>query len=266
MSSQISTSQMLMEVCYIIGFTILGMALGSFFNVCIDRLPREESIVNPPSHCEACHHRLGAKDLIPIFSYLWLKGRCRYCQEPIPRRLLLVELATAAIFPLLYLSYGLTSEFGVLAFYVCLFLIVFVIDMERRLILNRVVYPGMALALLIAGVAPQQWLLEWGQPGIISSLVGGGIGFAIFLLIAIISRGGMGWGDVKLCALIGLAVGFPLVFIALLIGIVLGGVVALALLVSKRKGRREAIPFGPFLSLGAVITLIWWGQLLGYFV
>lgn len=257
---------MFMEVFYIIGFTILGMALGSFFNVCIDRLPREESVLNPPSYCEACHHRLGAKDLIPIFSYLWLKGRCRYCHKPIPRRLFVVELATAAIFPLLYLGYGLTSEFGVIAFYVCLFLIVFVIDVERRLILNRVVYPGMALALLIAGVTPQQWLLEWWRLGIISSLVGGGIGFVIFLLIAIISRGGVGWGDVKLCALIGLAVGFPLVFIALLIGIVLGGVVALALLVSKRRGRREAIPFGPFLSLGAVITLIWWGELLGYFL
>jgi leader peptidase (prepilin peptidase)/N-methyltransferase len=257
---------MLMEVLSIIGFTILGMALGSFFNVCIDRLPREESILNPPSHCEACHHRLGPKDLIPIFSYLWLRGRCRYCHQPIPRRLFLVELVTAAIFPLLYLSYGLTSEFVILAFYVCLFLIVFVIDMERGLILNRVVYPGMALALLIAGVAPQQWLLEWGQPGIIASLAGGGVGFAIFLLIAIISRGGMGWGDVKLCALIGLAVGFPLVFIALLIGIVLGGVVALALLVSKRRGRRETIPFGPFLSLGAVITLIWWGELLACFL
>jgi leader peptidase (prepilin peptidase)/N-methyltransferase len=257
---------MFMEVFYIIGFTILGMALGSFFNVCIDRLPREESIINPPSYCEACHHRLGVKDLIPIFSYLWLKGRCRYCHKPIPRRLPLVELATAAILPLLYLSYGLTSEFGVMAFYVCLFLIVFVIDAEQRLILNRVVYPGMALALLIAGVTPQQWLLEWWRLGIISSLVGGGIGFVIFLLIAIISRGGMGWGDVKLCALIGLAVGFPLIFIALLIGVVLGGVVALALLVSKKRGRKEAIPFGPFLSLGAVITLIWWGEILGYFL
>jgi leader peptidase (prepilin peptidase)/N-methyltransferase len=252
-----------MEAFYIIAFAILGMAVGSFLNVCIDRLPRDESILNPPSYCEACHHKLRAKDLIPIFSYLWLKGRCRHCHKPIPRRLLGVELATAVIFPLLYWHYGLTSELGVMAFYLCLFLIIFVVDMEQGLILNKVVYPGMALALLIAGVVPQPWLAEWSQLEIVSSLVGGGIGFVILLLIALISKGGMGWGDVKLSALIGLATGFPFVFIALIIGAILGGLVAVVLLVSKKRGRKEVIPFGPFLSLGALITLVWWGEILG---
>ena len=97
---------MAMEVVYIIGFALLGGVVGSFLNVCSDRLPRNESIVNPPSHCEACHHALAAKDLIPVFSYLWLKGHCRYCQASITKRLFWVELATAMMFPLLYWHYG----------------------------------------------------------------------------------------------------------------------------------------------------------------
>ena len=144
-----------MEALYTIAFAFLGLAIGSFLNVCIDRLPRGGSILSPPSHCEACQHKLAAKDLIPIFSYLGLKGRCRYCQIPIPRRLLWVELGTGAVFAFLYWWYVVLNPelgiiaFGVMAFYACLFLIIFVVDMEHGIILNKVVYPGMAVALLI---------------------------------------------------------------------------------------------------------------------
>ncbi|MCK4387480.1 MAG: prepilin peptidase, partial [Dehalococcoidia bacterium] len=121
-------------------FALLGLAVGSFLNVCIDRLPRGESILNPPSHCQACQHHLAAKDLIPLFSYLWLRGRCRYCQATIPKRLLWVELATGAMFAFLYFSYNLKSELdirwlGVMVFYACIFIIIFVVDLEHGLIL-----------------------------------------------------------------------------------------------------------------------------------
>ena len=250
----------------IIGFAILGVAVGSFLNVCIDRLPRNESILNPPSHCEACHHRLAARDLIPVFSYLWLKGRCRYCQASIPKKLLWVELAAGIIFPFLYWWCGLSTELAVMAFYACLFTIIFVVDLEHGLILNRVVYPGMAVALLLALFLPQPWLARWVVPGVANAAIGGAIGFIMFFLIAIISRGGMGWGDVKLAALIGLATGFPLVLIALIIGAILGGVVAVALVVGKRKKRKETIAFGPFLSLAAMVTLLWGGHILNWYL
>ena len=224
------------------------MAVGSFLNVCIDRLPRNESIVFPPSHCEACQHKLAAKDLIPVFSYLRLRGRCRYCQASIPRKLFWVELATTLIFALLYWHYGLSAELGVMAFYACLFIIIFVIDLEHGLILNKVVYPGMVVALLLA-LYPWPWLNESMVMRVAYAALGGAIGFAIFLLIALVSRGGMCWGDVKLAALIGLATGFPLVFVAIIIGAILGGIVAMALVIAKRRKRREAIPFGPFLAL-----------------
>ncbi|MGA2670126.1 MAG: prepilin peptidase [Dehalococcoidia bacterium] len=260
-----------MEIFLILLFALLGLAIGSFLNVCIDRLPRNESIVNPPSHCDVCRHKLAAKDNIPVFSYLRLRGRCRYCQASIPRRIFWVELATALIFALLCWHYQLSPELGVMAFYACLFIVIFVIDLEQGLILNKVVYPGMVVALLLA-LLPQSWLSQptWLtqviKPGIASAALGGGIGFAIFLVIAIVSRGGMGWGDVKLAALIGLATGFPRVFIAIIMGAILGGIVAVALMIAKKKNRRETIPFGPFLALAAMVTLLWGSNILSWYL
>jgi len=246
-------------------FAILGLIVGSFLNVCIDRLPQYKSIAYPPSHCEACQHKLAAKDLIPVFSYLRLRGRCRYCQASIPRKLLWVELATAVIFALLYWYYRLSPELGVMAFYACLFTIIFVIDLEHGLILNKVVYPGMVVALLLA-LYPWPWLNESIVIRVAYAALGGGIGFGIFLLIALASRGGMGWGDVKLAALIGLVAGFPLVFLVIIIGAILGGIVAVALVIAKKRKRRQTIPFGPFLALAAMVTLLWGSNILDWYL
>jgi len=253
------------EIILILLFVLLGLAVGSFLNVCIDRLPQNESIVNPPSHCPVCQNKLAVKDLIPVFSYLRLRGRCRYCQAAIPRRLFWVELATALIFALLYWHYGLSVGLGVMAFYACLFIIIFVIDLEHGLILNKVVYPGMVVALLLA-LLPQPGLAPQIATRVAYAAVGGGIGFGIFLLIAIVSRGGMGWGDVKLAALIGLATGFPLVFLAIIMGAILGGIVAVALVIAKKRKRRQTIPFGPFLALAAMVTLLWGSSILSWYL
>jgi leader peptidase (prepilin peptidase)/N-methyltransferase len=254
-----------MEILLIVLFGLLGLAVGSFLNVCIDRLPENKSIVLPPSHCEACQHKLAAKDLIPLFSYLRLRGRCRYCQAPIPRRVFWVELATALTFALLCWHYGLSAGLGVMIFYACLFIIVFVIDLEHGLILNKVVYPGMVVALLLA-LYSWPWLNESMAMRVAYAALGGGIAFALFLLIAIVSRGGMGWGDVKLAALIGLATGFPLVFLAIIMGAILGGIVAVALMAAKKRSRRETIPFGPFLALAAMVTLLWGSNMLNWYL
>jgi len=253
------------ETLYIFLFAILGLVVGSFLNVCIDRLPQNKSIAYPPSHCEACQHKLAAKDLIPVFSYLRRRGRCRYCQVSIPRKLLWVELATAVIFALLYWHYGLSAELGVLAFYACLFIIIFVIDLEHSLILNKVVYPAMVVALLLS-LYPWPWLSESIGMRVAYAALGGTAGFAIFLLIALVSRGGMGWGDVKLAALIGLATGFPLVFVAIIMAAILGGIVAVVLLATRRRGRREMIPFGPFLAVAAMVTLLWGSSILSWYL
>ena len=254
-----------MEIGLSVLFALLGLAVGSFLNVCIDRLPQNKSIAYPPSHCEACSHKLAAKDLIPVFSYLRLRGRCRYCQTSIPRKLLWVELATAVIFALLYWHYRLSPELGVMAFYACLFIVIFVIDLEHSLILNKIVYPGMVVALLLS-LYPWPWFSESMGMRVAYAALGGAIGFVVFLLIALLSRGGMGWGDVKLAALIGLATGFPMVFVAIIMAAILGGIVAVALLAAKKRGRRQMIPFGPFLAVAAMVTLLWGSNILSWYL
>jgi leader peptidase (prepilin peptidase)/N-methyltransferase len=251
-----------MEVIGVAVFVLLGVAVGSFLNVCIDRLPGGESLVIPPSHCASCQHRLGARDLIPVFSYLWQRGRCRYCQAAIPRRLLWVEVGTAVLFGLLYWHYGLSIELAVAALYCCLFILLMVIDLEWGLILNKVVYPACGVALIIAIFLPQLEIV----PEIKRALIGGGIGLGLFLLIVFVSRGGMGWGDVKMAALIGLVTGFPLILVALLLAVISGGLVSGVLLLLKAKQRRETVPFGPFLSLGAMATLFWGSSILDWYL
>lgn len=241
----------------ILAFTLLGLCMGSFVNVCIDRLPRRESIIKPPSHCSACNHKLGILDLVPLFSYLWLRGRCRYCRTPIPLRLPVVEGMTALLFTFLFWRFGLGLELGISLIYASLLIIIFVIDLENQLVLDKVTYPGMVLALAFSFFRP--------GPGVVSSLEGGALGLVGMALPLIVYRfclcerrqDGMGMGDVKLGALVGLMIGYPLVVIALLVAVITGGLVAAILLISGAKKRSDSIPFAPFLATSAMVTLIW---------
>lgn len=243
---------------------VVGLAVGSFLNLCIDRIPRRRSIVRPPSHCEGCERRLKAVDLVPLFSYLWLRGRCRYCGARIPLRVPAVELASAVIFAFFTWHYGLGLQLGIALVYASMFLVIFVVDLEHLIIPNRVVYPGMLLALVFSGF----WAgFEgfWPSAGVVNALLGGGVGLMLMLLPFLVFRNGLGMGDVKLAALMGLACGFPLVLVALTLGIVYGGLVAIFLLLLRVKGRKDAIPFGPFLAGGAVLTLLWGGGILSLY-
>lgn len=253
-------------------FFALGAVVGSFLNVVADRLPTGRSIVSPPSHCPECQRGLSAKDMIPLFSYLWLKGRCRYCGATIPMRLLWVELGTGVLFAFSYWHYGFGWELAMVAFYCCLFIALLIVDLEHGILPNKIVYPGMVVALVVAALGSifgfemssvrDSGLGLW----IVDAAIGGGIGFGLLLIVALISRGGMGGGDVKLAGLIGLVTGFPLVFVAMFLGVVSGGLVAGVLLVTKVKKRKETIPFGPFLALAAVATLFWGNSLLGWYL
>jgi leader peptidase (prepilin peptidase)/N-methyltransferase len=263
-----------MEVFFIVIFTLLGMAVASFLNVCCDRLPVGESLIYPPSHCPLCQRRLRAKDLIPVFSYLWLRGRCRYCWAPIPRRVLWVEIGTGLLFGYLYWHYmvwhqGSGVELAVAAFYCCLFIVLMVVDLEHGLILNKVVYPALVVALIISVFLPPSRLAFFNSPlpqaGIIQAAIGGGIGFALFLLVALIFSGGMGWGDVKMAALVGMVSGY-LVLVALLLAVIVGGLAAGFLLAFKIRKRKEAIPFAPFLSLATMATLLWGSDIIRWYL
>lgn len=236
---------------------LIGLAFGSFLNVCIDRLPAGDSLLRPPSHCSACQRRLTPKDLVPLFSYLWLRGKCRYCGVAIPRRVFWVELLTALVFIFLWWQYGLTVQFVIMSFYYCLLIAILVIDLEHTLILNKIVYPATAAALIITAVTPGY--------DIVQALIGGGLGLGIMFGIALIFRHGMGWGDVKMAGLMGVMVAFPGILMALLLAIVGGGLAAVTLLTFKLKGRKDAMPFGPFLSLATMATLLWGDSLLRWY-
>jgi len=145
-----------------------------------------------------------------------------------------------------------------MSFYFCLLIIILAIDLEQGLILNKVVYPAIGVALIIDVFAS--------DPGIVNGLIGGGVGLVVMLVLALVSRGGRGWGDVKMAGLMGVMVGFPGIAAALLLGIVSGGLVAGLLLALKIKGRKEAIAFGPFLSLATMVTLLWGHDLINWYL
>ena len=242
-------------------FALLGLFVGSFLNVCIDRLPRGQSIIHPRSHCAACNRKLGNLDLIPLFSYLWLRGRCRYCRAHIPLRLPIIEGITGLLFALLYWKFELGLELGISLIYVSLLTAIFVIDLENQLVLDKVIYPGMALALAFSffwpglegiGALPGEALGR-----VVSSLAGGALGLGAMALPFIIYRRGMGMGDVKLGALVGLMTGFPLVFVAILLSWIGGGLVAAILLALKVKKLKDPIPSATFLATSAMVTLLW---------
>jgi len=169
-----------------------------------------------------------------------------------------VEVGSGLLFAFLYWHYGLRVELAVSAFYCCLFIVLGVIDLEHKLILNKIVYPGAVVALIIDVFLP--------QPGIIDGAIGGATGFVLLFILVLIFRGGIGWGDVKMAALIGLVTGFPLVFVALLMGVVFGGLIAGILLLLRIKKRKEPIPFGPFLSLATIATLLWGNGILNWYL
>jgi leader peptidase (prepilin peptidase)/N-methyltransferase len=255
-----------MEVISIVLFGLLGAAIGSFLNVCIDRIPAGKSLFSPPSHCDACGHHLSVKDLIPVFSYLWLRRRCRYCQAPIPWRLFGVELGSGLLLAFIYWRYGLSVDLAVIAAYCYLFIVLGVIDLEHKLILNRIVYPAMVVAVVVSIFWHQSGIISFPWPEAVNGIIGGGVGFVFLLIPALIYRGGMGWGDVKMAALIGLVTGFPLVIVSLFMGVIIGGVVAGILLVLKKKKRKEPIPFGPFLAIATIVTLLWGSNIFNWYL
>lgn len=224
-----------------------GLALGSFLNVVAARLPLRRSIVGPPSACLACGHQIRWYDNVPLVSYLVLRGRCRDCSARIALGYPAVELVTALLVAGCVLAFGPTVEGAVAAFFCAVLVAVSVIDLEHRIIPNRIVLPA-AAAVLVANsllTLSPQWAL-------------GAVGASGFLLAAALAYpGGMGMGDVKLALLMGAALG-KTVSVALMLGMFAAMVPGIYLLAKHGKaGRKMGVPFGPFLALGSVVALFW---------
>lgn len=239
-------------------FAVLGLAVGSFLNVCIDRLPRGGSLLRPASHCDKCGYRLMPADMVPLFSYIWLRGRCRICGAAIPCRVPVVEGVTGLTFLFLWWHYGPNVQLPLSLLYSALLLVIFFIDLEHGLVLNVIVYPAIVLALALSPL--------WPGLGLVRALEGAALGFVLILLPYLVYRGGMGAGDVKLAAFMGLVAGFPQVVVAFLLAVVGGGVVAALLLITRLKGRKAAIPFAPFMAAAIWVTMLWGRPLLDWYL
>jgi leader peptidase (prepilin peptidase)/N-methyltransferase len=162
----------------------------------------------------------------------------------------------------LYLYFGLNAELAIAIFYFSLLLLILVTDLEHQLILNVIIYPLAACVLAINALTPEMAF----TPGFLNGLAGGGAGLVLFMLIVLFSRGGMGLGDVKMAGLMGFMLGFPNVFVGIFLAVVTGGIVAVVVLMLKRKNRKQAIPFGPFLSLGTMAALLWGQNILDWYL
>jgi leader peptidase (prepilin peptidase)/N-methyltransferase len=241
----------------------LGLILGSFYNVCIIRIPKEESVVWPGSRCPHCGHPLGVWDNLPLASFLLLRGTCRYCQTPISYQYPLVEGFSALGTVLIGRQFGLSWEFLQALLLFGVLLVVSVIDLYHQIIPNVITYPGIIIGLIFSGLT--------GSPGWVSSaiglLIGGGLLWALALVYEWLAhREGMGGGDIKLLAMIGAFQGWPGVLVALLAGSFIGTVVGLLLILIWKKERTHAIPFGPFLSLGALLYLFCGSLILNWYL
>lgn len=237
---------------------IIGLCIGSFLNVVIDRMPRNESIVKGRSYCESCKKTLQWFDLIPIFSFLFLHGKCRYCQKKIGNHYILVEFTTSLFFVITFLfvqsqypASSLVAWIHVLyyLFIISSLLAIFFIDLKFGIIPDKIVYPSIVVTLL--------YVFFYTQPPFAFLSAAGA--FLFFLIIAVATRGkGMGFGDVKFAIFMGLFLGFPKIIVAIYLAVLTGAIVSIILVIRKKKKFiGGTIAFGPFLVLGTLISLFW---------
>ena len=229
---------------------IVGLAVGSFLNVCIHRLPRQQSLNSPPSRCPHCDYQLRWFDNIPLVSYAMLGGRCRKCRTRISIRYPIVELVTMGLFVLHGAVFGWSALLIPRLVFACGMVVLFAIDLEHHLLPNAITLPGVAVGLIASTVLP---------PGIIDALVGVLLGGGVLWLIGeayfrFSGHEGMGGGDVKMLAMIGAFLGWKLVLVTLVLSSVVGSGIGLIVIAIRKGGMKYALPYGTFLALGALFA------------
>ena len=265
-------NEVLLSRIYGVTIFVFGTVIGSFLNVCIWRLPRDESLLKPGSHCPKCDTHIAWYDNIPIVSYILLRAKCRYCAEPISIRYPLVEALTGALFVCLYLKFSLSIALAVYCALVASFIVVTFVDLEHYIIPDEITFGGIGVGLVLS-------LIVRHIPGdgfIVTKpleAISGGVLFAgtIYLLdqfsYLVFKKRGMGGGDVKLAAVIGLFVGLRLVLPVILVASVVGSVIGIAVLAIRRQKEDDPshyIPFGPYLVFGTIIVLFFGENMLEF--
>jgi leader peptidase (prepilin peptidase)/N-methyltransferase len=246
----------------IIYCALLGIVIGSFLNVVIYRVPQHLSIVRPRSACPICHHAISSRDNIPVLSWLLLRGRCRECRSPISARYPLVELGTGVIFALTAWRLGVHVDLGAFLILDAALIALALIDLEHLLLPRAIVYPTLAAVSLWLG-ASAAYYSQWHR--LLVAVICAAIWFSIFWLMNFFSPRSLGFGDVRLSAVLGLALGWlgeGVVLVGFFAANVIGAVIGVTLIALKRTSREQPIPYGIFLATGAILAVLVGPQLL----
>ena len=244
---------------------VLGLAIGSFLNVVIWRVPRKLSVVRPPSHCPQCETPIHPRDNIPLLSWLLLSGKCRHCGNPIPVRYPLVEASCGVLFAAVAARFGASWELPAYLVLTAALLSISLIDLEHFIVPDRITAPLTVAGIALLGVAALADGSGWrfGR-----ALLGGVAFFAFLLVLNLLYPRGMGMGDVKLAFSLGLFLGWlgwGQVFLGGFLAFLLGAVVGVGLIATKIKSRKDVVPFGPFLALGTMLTILWGDPILRWY-
>ncbi|MFH1781331.1 MAG: prepilin peptidase [Patescibacteria group bacterium] len=246
-------------IFFIVTVFLFGTIIGSFLNALIFRMRSGDSVFNGRSRCPNCKKELRPIDLVPIFSYLYLGGKCAHCKKSISIQYPLVEFATGALFLLGYFKFGYSLELAGFMLLACFAIVIFVYDYKYSLILDKVSIPAIIVGLLCAIFI--YWLSFW------QIFFGGFIGAGIFLAQYWISKGKwIGGGDIRLGLFMGVTLGWEMVLLALLIAYVSGAIISLVLIGLKKKGPKDQIPFGTFLSAAFVLVLLYGNEIINWYL
>ena len=240
-----------MDIYYTIVSFIFGITLGSFYNVVGYRLPREQSLIHPSSHCTSCNHKLGLWDLVPVFSFLFLGRKCRYCKQKISWFYPFFEFMTGLIFAVSYIIFGSTIEFFISITFISMLLIIIISDYQTMIIPDELLLFCGAILMILIG-------LDKGIVGLGYAVLDGVIAFIIMYLIKklgdfLFKKESMGGGDIKLMFIFGLVLGLPMTLVSIFIAAFIGLPVSLYILYKKKE---HEIPFGPFLAVAAIIIML----------
>jgi leader peptidase (prepilin peptidase)/N-methyltransferase len=242
---------------------ILGLIVGSFSNVCIYRIPRNESIIYPASHCPKCCSNISPKDNIPLLSYILLKGKCRNCKSKISIQYPIIEFLTGLIYLIVYLTYGLSIQSLIFIILSSALIIIAFIDLNVQIVPDVISLPGIVIGFIISFFVPYISFIN----SALGVVAGGGIILIIGLAGSVIfKKEAMGGGDVKIAAMIGAFLGWRYIIISLFLGFFLGALAGIFLIMSKIKSREDTVPFGPFIVLGSFITLLWGEKIISWYI
>lgn len=238
---------------------LVGTIIGSFLNVIIYRIPIGESIISPPSHCGNCDSRLRPLDLIPILSWIALKGKCRCCSSKISYRYPFVELLTGGLFLFTYIAVGIDQKLVAYLVLGCMLIINTFIDMDHFILPNIILLFGLIAFVLLTVFLP---FISWRD-----SFLGAFVGAVPLLILFLLTKGrGMGPGDVKFMGVIGLYLGWKLSLLTLFLSFILGGIFGILLLATRIKDKTDAIPFGPWIALAAFISMYWGSDIISWYL